>query len=165
MGGPEATGKGFGRAWVGSGVGGDPDLGPTWAQLESSWNHLGASMGSNLSQLGTNLGPCWVQIGSSRPSCSNYEGILRPLWAYTIQDAKNDPKIVECFSKKCQKLMLSKFPKSKNTLENGGPEANREKKTMKLKHINFESILKPFWLHLGVLGKALEAILGVWGPT
>ena len=34
MGGPEATGKGFGRAWVGSGAAGDPDLGPTWAQLE-----------------------------------------------------------------------------------------------------------------------------------
>ena len=44
MGGPEATGKGFGRAWVGSGAAGDPDLGPTWAQLEPSWSQLGASM-------------------------------------------------------------------------------------------------------------------------
>ena len=90
---------------------------------------------------------------------------MRPLWAYMTQDAKNNPKIVEFCSKKCQKLMLSKLPKSKNTLENVGPEANREKTTMKLKHINFESILEPFWPHLGVLGRALEAILGVLGPT
>ena len=46
------------------------------------------------------------------------------------------------------KLMLSKLPKSKNTLENVGPEANREKTTMKLKHINLEAILEPFWRHL-----------------
>ena len=59
--------------------------------------------------------------------------------------------------------MLSNFPKSKNALENVGPEANREKTTMKLKHINFESILEPFWPHLGVLGRALEAILASWG--
>ena len=90
---------------------------------------------------------------------------MRPLWAYTTQDAKNNPKIVEFCSKKCQKLMLSKLPKSKNTLENVGPEANREKTTMKLKHINFEPILEPFWPHLGVLGRPLEAILGVLGPT
>ena len=127
---------------------------PTWVQH-----------GSNLSQLGANLGPCWVQIGSSRPSCSNYEGILRSLWAYTTQDAKNDPKIVEFCSKKCQKLMLSKLPKSTNTLESVGPEANREKTTMKLKHINFELILEPFWPLLGVLERPLEAILGVLEPT
>ena len=59
--------------------------------------------------------------------------------------------------------MLSKLPKSKNTLENVSPEANREKTTMKLKHINFESIWEPFWPHLGVLGKPLEAILASWG--
>ena len=81
------------------------------------------------------------------------------------QDAKNNPKIVEFCSKKCQKLMLSKLPKSKNTLENVGREANCEKTTMKLKYITFESILEPFWPHLGVLGRALEAILGVLGPT
>ena len=46
LGGPEATGKGFGRAWVGSGAAGDPDLGPTWVQLEASWRQLGATMGS-----------------------------------------------------------------------------------------------------------------------
>ena len=90
---------------------------------------------------------------------------MRPLWAYTTQDAKNDSKFVEFCSKKCQKLMLSKLPKSKDTLENVGPEANREKKTMKLKHINFEPILEPFWPHLGVLERPLEAILGVLGPT
>ena len=61
--------------------------------------------------------------------------------------------------------MLSKLPKSKETLENVGPEANREKTTMKLYHNNFAPILEPFWLHLGVLGKSLEAILGVLGPT
>ena len=61
--------------------------------------------------------------------------------------------------------MLSKFPKSKNTLENVGPEANREKATMKLKHINFELILESFWPHLGVLGRPLEAVLGILGPT
>ena len=44
LGGPEATGKGFGRAWVGSGAAGDSDLGPTWVQLEPSWSQLGSNM-------------------------------------------------------------------------------------------------------------------------
>ena len=61
--------------------------------------------------------------------------------------------------------MLSKFPKGTNTLENVGPEANREKMTVKLKHIELEAILEPFWPHLGVPGRPLEAILGVLGPT
>ena len=52
FGGQEATGKGFGRAWVGAGVAGDPQMGPTWPQLEASWSQLGASMG----QLGPTLG-------------------------------------------------------------------------------------------------------------
>ena len=81
------------------------------------------------------------------------------------QDAKNNPKIVEFCSKKYQILVLSKLPKSETTLENVGPEANCEKTTMKLKHINFEPILDSFWPHLGVLGRPLEAILGVLGPT
>ena len=38
LGGPEVTGKGFERAWVGSGAAGDPDKGPTWNQVESSWS-------------------------------------------------------------------------------------------------------------------------------
>ena len=90
---------------------------------------------------------------------------MRPLWAYTTQNTKNDPKIVEFCFKKCQKLMLSKLPKSQNTFENVGPEANREKMIMKLKHIDLEDILEPFWPHLGVLGRSFEAILGVLGPT
>ena len=61
--------------------------------------------------------------------------------------------------------MLSKLPKSKETLENVGPEANREKTTMKLKHIDVEAILEPFWPYLGVLGRPLVAFLGVLGPT
>ena len=59
--------------------------------------------------------------------------------------------------------MLSKLPKSKNTLENVGPEANREKTTMNLKHINFEPILEPFWPHLGVLGRPLGPFWASWG--
>ena len=90
---------------------------------------------------------------------------MRPLWAYTTQDAKNNPKNCPILFKKCQKLMLSKLPKSKNTLENVRPEANREKTTMKLKHINLEATLEPFWPHLEALGRPLEAILGVLGPT
>ena len=61
--------------------------------------------------------------------------------------------------------MLSKLPKSKISFENIDLEAHQEKTTMKLKHINLEAILEPFWPHLGVLGSALEAILGVLGPT
>ena len=57
---------------------------PTWGQH-----------GHNLSQLGANLGPCWVQIGSSRPSCSNHEGILRPLGAHTTKM----PKMIQASSK------------------------------------------------------------------
>ena len=73
--------------------------------------------------------------------------------------------MIETCSKHLQKLMLSKLPKHKKTLENVAPEANREKTTMKLKHINFEPILDSFWPHLGVLGRPLETILGVLGPT
>ena len=61
--------------------------------------------------------------------------------------------------------MLPKLPKSKDIFENVGPEANREKTIMKLKNINLEAILEPFWPHLGVLGRPLEAILGILGPT
>ena len=43
---PKVEWKGFGRAWVGSGAAGDPDLGPTWVQLEASWKQLGATMRS-----------------------------------------------------------------------------------------------------------------------
>ena len=60
MGGPEATGKGFGRAWVGSEAAGDSDLGPTWAQLE---------------QVGGNLGPAWAQL---EPTWSQLGSMLGP---------------------------------------------------------------------------------------
>ena len=90
---------------------------------------------------------------------------MRPLGAYTTQDTKNDLKMIEICSKILQKLMLSKLPNSQNTLENVSPEANREKTTMKLKHIDLKAILEPFWPHLGVLGKPLGAIFGVLEPT
>ena len=48
--------------------------------------------------------------------------------------------------------MLSKLPKSKNTLENVGPEANREKTTMKLKKYKFG-------IHLGAI---LASSWGTW---
>ena len=45
--------------------------------------------------------------------------------------------------------MRSKLLKSNNSLENVGPEANREKTTRKLKHIDVEAILEvilvSFW--------------------
>ena len=66
---------------------------------------------------------------------------------------------------KVSKIDTFKAREKPNTLENVGPEANREKTTMKLKPTNFESILEPFWPHLGVLGRPLEAIMGVLGPT
>ena len=66
---------------------------------------------------------------------------------------------------KVPKIDAFKAPEKQNTLENVSPEANPEKTNMKLKNINYESTLEPFWLHLGVLGRALEAILGVLGPT
>ena len=61
--------------------------------------------------------------------------------------------------------MLSQLPKSKETLENNGPEADFEKTTTKPKHIDLEANLDPFWLHLGVLGRPLGAFLGILGPT
>ena len=61
--------------------------------------------------------------------------------------------------------MLSKLPNCQNTLENVGQEANCEKMTMKPKHIDLEAILEPFWPHLGVLGRPLEAIFDVFGTT
>ena len=71
--------------------------------------------------------------------------------------------MIEIRSKKLQQFMFSKLPKSQNTLENVGQEANCENMTMKPKHIDLEAILEPFWPHLGVLGRSLEAILGVLG--
>ena len=56
-------------------------------------------------------------------------------------------------------------PTAQCYVENVSQGAHREKTTMKPKHIDLEAILEPFWLHLGVLGRPLEAILGVLGPT
>ena len=75
--------------------------------------------------------------------------------------------------------MLSKLPKSKKTLENVGPEANCEKTTMKLKHINVGAILEAilasawetweaFWGHVGRLGANLsqhKTILSLLGAN
>ena len=62
-------------------------------------------------------------------------------------------------------MMLPKLPQSKKTLQNLGPEANREKLTRKPKHIDSEAILEPFWPHLGALGRPLGAILGHLGDN
>ena len=75
--------------------------------------------------------------------------------------------------------MLSKLPKSTNSLENVGQEANREKKTRKLKHIDVEAILEAilvsswgtweaFGDHIGHLGTNLsqhKAILSHLGAN
>ena len=95
------------------------------------------------------------------------------------QDAKNDPKFIEICSKNVQKLMHAKLPKSKDSLENVGPEANREKKIRKLKHIDVEAILEAilvsswgtweaFGGHVGRLGTNLsqhKAILSHLGAN
>ena len=59
--------------------------------------------------------------------------------------------------------MVSKLLRNQETLENVGWEAHREKTTVKLKHIDLAAIWGSFWLHLGVLGRALDAFLGVLG--
>ena len=56
-----------------------------------------------------------------------------------------------------------KAPDQQKYVRKLGPEANREKTTMKLKHINFEPILEPFWPHIGVLGRPLEPFWASWG--
>ena len=68
------------------------------------------------------------------------------------QDVQNYSKFIEFCSKYVLKLMLSKLPKSKTTLYNLGPEANREKTAMEPKHIDFGS-------HLGAI---LASSWGTW---
>ena len=116
--------------------------------MEPTWGRHG----SNLSQLGANLGPCWVQIGSSRPSCSNLEAILRPLGAYTTQDAKNDPKIIEICSNNGPKLMLSKLPKSKKTF-------GKRRSGSKSRKNDHEAKTYQFGSHLGAI---LASSWGTW---
>ena len=75
--------------------------------------------------------------------------------------------------------MRSKLPKSTNSLENVGPEANREKKTRTLKHIDVEASLEAIMVssldtweafggHVGSLGTNLsqhKAILSHLGAN
>ena len=75
--------------------------------------------------------------------------------------------------------MHSKLPKSTDSLENVGPEANREKMTRKPKHIDVEAILEAIWVsswgtwgafggHVGRLGTNLsqhKAILSHLGTN
>ena len=61
--------------------------------------------------------------------------------------------------------MLSKLPNSQNKLENVGLEANPEKTTMKLKHIDVEAILEAILVSSWGTWEAFGAMLGVWGPT
>ena len=75
--------------------------------------------------------------------------------------------------------MHSKLPKSTSSLENAGPEANREKETRKPKHIDVEAILEAilvsswgsweaFGGHVGRLGTNLsqhKAILSHLGAN
>ena len=60
--------------------------------------------------------------------------------------------------------MLSKLPKSTNSLENVGQEANREKTSRKLKHIDveviLEAILVSFWGTWEAFGSHVETNLG-----
>ena len=42
---------------------------------------------------------------------------------------------------------------------------NHEIASMELKDVDVEAILRPFWAHLGVLGRPLGAILGILGHT
>ena len=61
--------------------------------------------------------------------------------------------------------MHSKLPRSTDSLENVGPEANREKMTRKPKHIDVEAILEAILVSSSGTCKALGAMLGVWGST
>ena len=75
--------------------------------------------------------------------------------------------------------MHSKLPRTSNSIENVGPEANREKKTRKPKHIDVEVILEAilvsscgtweaFGGHVGSLGTNLrqhKAILSHLGAS
>ena len=123
---------------------------PTWVQHEPS-----------LSQVGANLGPCWVQRGSSRSSCSNYEGILRPLWAYTTQDAKNHPKFCRILFQKVSKIGIFKAPEKQFFIGKRRSGSKSRKNDHEAKPYQFGRNLGAIF-GLGVLGRPLEAIWGVW---
>ena len=62
---------------------------------------------------------------------------------------------------------MFKAPKEQNSLENVmffNISENHKKMVMKLKHMDLDAILRPFWAHLRVLWRPLGAYLGVLGP-
>ena len=61
--------------------------------------------------------------------------------------------------------MPSKLPKSTNSLENVGQEANREKKTRKLKHIDVEAILEAILVSSWGTWEAFGDLLGQLGAN
>ena len=61
--------------------------------------------------------------------------------------------------------MLSKLWKSKKTLENVGLEANREKTTMKPKHIDLEAILEAIFASSWDTWEAFGDLLGQLGAN
>ena len=61
--------------------------------------------------------------------------------------------------------MHSKLPKSTNSLENVGPEANREKMTRKPKHIDVEAILEAIWVSSWGTWEAIESHVGRLGTS
>ena len=108
-------------------------------------------VGDMLAPSGLKLAPRWLKIALC--------------WLKLVPRCQKRPKNRQILFQKVSEVDAFKAPEKQKTLENVGPEANREKTTMKLKHINFEPILDSFWPHLGVLGRTLEAILGILGPT
>ena len=116
--------------------------------MEPTWGQDGA----NLIQLGANLGPCWVQIGSSRPSCSNYEGILRPLWPYTTQDVKNNPNNCRILFQKVSKIDAFKAPEKQKYI-------GKLRAGSKSRKNNHEAKTYQFGSHLGAV---LALSWGTW---
>ena len=107
-GGQEATGKGSGRDLVGSGVAGEPEIGPTWTQLEPSWSQLGPNTGPTWA----NLGLCWIQIGSSRHPAAIFRlswgllGLTRPEMAKMIQNSSNFVSTIGFKQQKSRKVKV-----------------------------------------------------------
>ena len=54
-----------------------------------------------------------------------------------------------------------KAAEKQKTLEIVSLEANRQETIMKPKHTDLEASLEPFWPHLEVLGRPLEAFRGL----
>ena len=73
LGGQEATAKWSGRVWVGTEAAGDPQMYPTWAQLETIWSQLGPIMDPTRA----NLEPLWAQVEPRLAEVSQLEAIFR----------------------------------------------------------------------------------------